>query len=196
MDYLLVVARQRQTPICIKEIYKTKLSVREFIERIKANCKDGETFRYVCVDNADQDAIAQLRKAGFRIQEPKKSRIAQIGIIKQRLRVDSTGNPVISFFRERLVHDPDENLRNEYRPLDVTDEFLTCTYEEKLTGTGKDDEAIKGDHHGIDSRAYLLLSQKENSTVDTGKHLFWAMGIPKEKWDPEKHIGGVPQKKS
>ena len=174
-----------------KEIYKTHLTVPDFIELIKKNCTDKESFRYVSVDNANQDAIQQLRDAGFRIQQPKKSRVAQIDIIKQRLKIDKTGNPSIAFFRDRLVHDPDPSLQEEYRPTDVVDEFLTCTYDAKITGTGKDDEAIKGDHHGIDGTAYLLLSQKQNSTVGTGKHICFAVGIPKERWDPDKHIGGI-----
>ena len=174
-----------------KEIYKTNITAPDFIELIKANIEDDDKIRYVSVDNADQDAIEQLRKARFRIQEPKKSRITQINIIKQHLKVDATGKPAISFFRDRLIHDPDEKMSSEYRPLDVTDEFLTCTYDEKLTGTGKDDEAIKGDHHGIDGTAYLLLSLKQNTTIGTGKHMFWAVGVPKEQWDPEKHIGGI-----
>ena len=174
-----------------KEIYKTHLTVPDFIALIKKNCTDKESFRYVSVDNANQDAIQQLRNAGFRIQQPKKSRVAQIDIIKQRLKIDKTGNPSIVFFRDRLVHDPDPVLQEEYRPTDVVDEFLTCTYDEKITGTGKDDEAIKGDHHGIDGTAYLLLSQRQNRTIGTSKHLCFAVGVPKEEWDPEKHIGGV-----
>ena len=174
-----------------KEIYKTKLTAPEFIQLIKANIKDGEIIHYASVDNADQDAIEQLRKARIRIKEPKKSRISQIDIVQQYLKVDETGKPAIFFLRDRLIHNPDEDLRSEYRPLDITDEFLTCTYDEKITSTAKDDEAIKGDHHGIDGTAYLLLSLKQQFPPELLKYTCFAVGVPAEQWDPEKHIRGV-----
>ncbi len=135
---------------------------------IEANCEDEEYIRYAAVDCADQDGVEHLRRARLTVKEPKKSRIAQIDAIKQRLKVDETGEPAIFFFRDRLVHPPDEDLRQEYRPLDVTDEFLSCVYDENVTYTDKDDEAIKGDHHGIDSTAYLLLSLEQFVTIGSG----------------------------
>ncbi len=151
-----------------KEIYKTGLTRTDLIEMIEENTEDEEHIRYAAVDSADQDGVEHLRRARFTVKEPKKSRIAQIDAIKQRLKVDETGKPAIFFFRNRLVHSPDENLRQEFRPLDVTDELLSCVYDDNVTYTDKDDEAIKGDHHGIDSTAYLLLSLEQFATIGTG----------------------------
>ena len=39
------------------------------------------------------------------------------------------------FLRDRLVHAPDEDLKDDYRPVEVTDEFLSLGYAEKLKGT-------------------------------------------------------------
>ena len=151
-----------------KEIYKTGLTRTDLIEMIDENTEDEEYIRYAAVDSADQDGVEHLRRARITVKEPKKSRIAQIDAIKQRLKVDETGEPAIFFFRNRLVHSPDENLRQEFRPLDVTDELLSCVYDDNVTYTDKDDEAIKGDHHGIDSTAYLLLSLEQFVMIGTG----------------------------
>ena len=153
-----------------KEIYKTKLTQPDFIKMIKDHREEGERIDYAAVDSADQDAVEQLKQAGFRVEEPKKSRAKQIDAVKQRLKVDETGKPSIFFFRDRLIHPPDPELKEAYRPLEVTDEFLTCEYLENTDGTDKDDEAITRDHHGIDSTAYFVLSlQRKRKTVGSGK---------------------------
>ncbi len=152
-----------------KEIYKTKLTKPDFIRMIKANCDASDRIRYAAVDSADQDAVEQLQRAGFRVKQPKKSRSTQIDAIKERLKVDATGAPAIFFLRDRLVHPPDEDLKDTYRPLEVTDEFLSCTYDENMRGTNRDDEAIKGDNHGIDSTAYFILSLQNRRSIGSGR---------------------------
>ena len=153
-----------------KEIYKTKLTKPEFIRMIKENWEKVERIEFAAVDSADQDAVEQLKNVGFRVKEPKKSRAQQIDVIKERLKVDETGKPSIYFFRDRLIHPPDQELKETYRPVEITDEFLTCSYEENTYGKEKDDEAITRDHHGIDGAAYLVLSLNEKRPViGTGK---------------------------
>ncbi len=152
-----------------KEIYRTKLTKPDFIRMIKANCDASDRIRYAAVDSADQDAVEQLQRAGFRVRQPKKSRSTQIDAIKERLKVDATGAPAIFFLRDRLVHPPDEDLKDTYRPLEVTDEFLSCTYDENMRGTNRDDEAIKGDNHGIDSTAYFILSLQNRQSIGSGR---------------------------
>ena len=154
-----------------KEIYKTGLTRTDLIQMILANCDKSDLIYYAAVDSADQDGVAHLKRARFNVKEPKKSRIAQIDAIKQRLKVDETGQPSIYFLRDRLVHPPDEELKRSYRPSEVTDEFLSCVYDENVSRTDKDDEAIKGDHHGIDSTAYLLLSLEQFRLVGSGRVL-------------------------
>ena len=111
---------------------------------MRANWEDGEDIRYAAVDSADQDGVKHLKRGRLIVKEPKKSRIAQIDAIKQRLKVDETGKPSIFFFRDRMLHPPDEDLRQEYRPLDVTDEFLSCVYDENVTYTDKDGRIHQG----------------------------------------------------
>ena len=160
-----------------KEIYKTGLTRTDLIQMIKANCDESDRIYYAAVDSADQDGVAHLKRARFNVKEPKKSRIAQIDAIKQRLKVDETGQPSIYFLRDRLVHPPDEELKGSYRPTVVTEEFLSCVYDENVSGTDKDDEAIKGDHHGIDSTAYLLLSLEQFRLVGSGRVLHSTNGL-------------------
>ncbi len=152
-----------------KEIYKTKLTKPDFIRMIQANCDNSDRIQYAAVDSADQDAVEQLQRAGFLVKQPKKSRATQIDAIKERLKVDATGAPAIFFLRDRLVHPPDEDLKDTYRPLEVTDEFLSCTYDENMRGTNRDDEAIKGDNHGIDSTAYFILSLQGGQRLGSGR---------------------------
>ncbi len=152
-----------------KEIYKTKLTKPDFIRMIKANCDASDRIRYAAVDSADQDAVEQLQRAGFRVKQPKKSRATQIDAIKERLKVDATGAPAIFFLRDRLVHPPDEDLKDTYRPIEVTDEFLSCAYDKNMRGTNRDDEAIKGDNHGIDSTAYFILSLQNRQSIGSGR---------------------------
>ncbi len=152
-----------------KEIYKTGLTKPEFIRLIKENMDKKDRIRYAAVDSADQEGVSELKRAGIRVNQPKKSRIAQIDAIKERLKVDGSGKPSIFFFRDRLVHAPDAVLKEAYRPLEVTDEFLSCTYDENTNGTNRDDEAIKGDNHGIDSTAYFVMSLKHRTTVGSGR---------------------------
>ena len=144
---------------------------------IRANWEDGEDIRYAAVDSADQDGVEHLKRGHLIVKEPKKSRIGQIDAIKQRLKVDETGKPSIFFFRDRMLHPPDEDLRQEYRPLDVTGEFLSCVYDENVTYTDKDEESIKGNHHGIDSTAYLLLSLEQFATIGSGRVLHATNGL-------------------
>jgi len=162
-----------------KEIYKTKLTQPEFIKMIEDNQDEDRHVAYAAVDSADQDAVEQLKNAGYRVEQPKKSRAKQIDVVKERLKVDETGKPSIFFFRNRLVHPPDQELKEAYRPIEVTDEFLTCEYLENTDGTDKDDEAITRDHHGIDSTAYFILSLQRPRTIGSGKFIGGAVTMGK-----------------
>ena len=151
-----------------KEIYKTGLTKPDLIGLIKQEMDPTDKIRHVAVDSADQDGVEQLRRAGFRVNEPKKDRVAQIDSVKERLKVDASGEPGIYFLRDRLVHDPDENLRDDYRPTEVTDEFLSLSYEEKMRGNRKDDESTVGDNHGIDGTSYLVQSLLRGRGIGSG----------------------------
>ena len=152
-----------------KEIYQTELTKPDLIRLIKKNCDRYDRIQYAAVDSEDQDGVEQLRRAGFRIKEPKKDRIAQIDALKERLKVDRTGEPSIFFLRDRLVHAPDEDLKEDYRPVEVTDELLGLSYSEKLKGTNKDDQETVGDNHGVDGTGYLLLTLKTPRGVGSGR---------------------------
>ena len=148
-----------------KEIYKTGLIKPDLIRLIKENCDPYEDrIRYAAVDSADQDGIEQFRRAGFRVNEPKKDKVAQIQAVQKRLKVDETGQPAIFFKRDRLVHPPDENLKEKYLPVEVTDEFLSLSYSEKRTGNPqKDDAETDGEKHGVDGTSYLVRSLEKGS---------------------------------
>ena len=152
-----------------KEIYKTGLTKPELIRLIQNNCDSSDRIRHAAVDSADQDGIEQLRRAGFRVNEPRKDRVAQIQALQKRLKIDETDQPSIFFLRDRLVHPPDRDLKDDYRPLEVTDEFLSLSYVEKRKGTNKDDEAVVGDNHGVDSTSYLLMSLKTPRGIGSGR---------------------------
>ena len=152
-----------------KEIYQTGLTKPDLIRLIQENCDSYDRIHYAAVDSADQDGVEQLRRAGFRVNEPKKDRVAQIDGIKERLKKDETGEPAIFFLRDRLVHPPDEDLKDDYRPVEVTDEFLSLSYVEKLKGTNKDDEAVVGDNHGVDGTSYLVQSLKGPRGIGSGR---------------------------
>ena len=138
------------------------------IRLIQENRDVEDNIRYAAVDSADQDGVAQLKDAGFRVVEPKKDRVAQIDALKERLKVDKTGQPGIYFLRDRLVHAPDEDLKDDYRPVEVTDEFLSLSYSEKLKGTSKDDQETVGDDHGTDGTSYLIQSLKQGRGIGSG----------------------------
>ena len=153
-----------------KEIYKTQLTKPDLIRMIQENCDPLEDkIQYAAVDSADQDGVEQLRRAGFRVQEPKKDRVAQIDAVKERLKVDASGQPALMFLRDRLVHPPDQDLRDDYRPVEVTDEFLSLSYNEKLKGTSKDDQDTVGDDHGTDGTAYLITSLQGKQSIGSGR---------------------------
>lgn len=153
-----------------KEIYRTKLTKPELIRLIKENCdRRYDRIQYAAVDSADQDGVEQLRQAGFRVKEPKKDKVAQIDGVKERLKKDKTGQPAILFKRDRLVHPPDEDLKDDYRPVEVTDEFLSLSYAEKLKGTRRDDEDVVGDNHGVDGTSYLVQSLGKQRSIGSGR---------------------------
>ena len=153
-----------------KEIYKTRLTKPDLIRLIQKNCDPHEDkIHYAAVDSEDQDGVEQLRRAGFRVIEPKKDRVAQIDAVKGRLKKDETGQPAIFFLRDRLVHPPDEDLKDDYRPVEVTDEFLSLGYAEKLKGTRKDDEDIVGDNHGVDGTSYLVQTLGKQRRIGSGR---------------------------
>ena len=152
-----------------KEIYRTKLTKPELIRLIQDNCDGYDRIQYAAVDSEDQDGVEQLRQAGFRVNEPKKDRAAQIDGVKELLKKDRTGRPALFFLRERLVHAPDEDLKDDYRPVEVTDEFLGLSYAEKLKGTRRDDEDVVGDNHGVDGTSYLVQSLKGPRTIGSGR---------------------------
>ena len=124
---------------------------------------------HVAADSEDQDGVEQLRRAGFRVHEPKKDKVAQIQAVQEKLKVDRTGHPAIMFCRDRLVHPPDPDLKEEYRPVEVTDEFLSLSYAEKLKGTRKDDQDTVGDNHGTDGTAYMVMSLERKPSVGSGR---------------------------
>ena len=147
-----------------KEIYKTGVIKPDLIELIKDNCDRDDKIRYAAVDSADQEGVAQLKLAGFRVKEPKKDRVAQIQAVQKRLKVDDTGQPAIFFLRDRLVHPPDEDLKADYLPTEVTDEFLSLSYSEKRTGNPqKDDAETDGEKHGVDGTSYLVRTLEKGS---------------------------------
>ena len=154
-----------------KEIYKTGVIKPDLIRLIKAHCDDYDQIRYAAVDAADQDGVAQLKLAGFRVKEPKKDRVAQIQAVQKRLKVDDTGQPAIFFLRDRLVHPPDEDLKADYLPTEVTDEFLSLSYSEKRTGNPqKDDAETDGEKHGVDGTSYLVRTlEKGSSGIGSGR---------------------------
>ena len=152
-----------------KEIYKTGLTKPELIQLIRDNCDRYDRFQYAAVDSEDQEGVEMLRRAGFRVKEPKKDRVAQIQAVQERLKVDATSQPAIMFLRDRLVHAPDQDLKDDYRCLEVTDEFLSLTYEEKMKGTRKDDQETVGDNHGTDGTAYLCTSLETKQSVGSGR---------------------------
>lgn len=152
-----------------KEIYKTRLTKPDLIQLITDNCDRDDRIRHAAVDSEDQDGVEQLKRAGFRVNEPKKDRVAQIDAVKGRLKKDDTGQPAIFFLRDRLVHAPDEELKEDYRPVEVTDEFLSLSYAEKLKGTRRDDEDVVGDNHGVDGTSYLVQSLGKRRGVGSGR---------------------------
>lgn len=152
-----------------KEIYLTGMTKPDLIRLIQKHCDGYDRIQHVAVDSADQDGIEQLRRGGFRVNEPKKDRVAQIDSIKERLRKDASGQPALFFLRDRLVHPPDEALKDAYRPVEITDEFLSLSYAEKLKGTNKDDEAVVGDNHGIDGTSYLVRSLQGTRSLGSGR---------------------------
>ena len=153
-----------------KEIYKTKLTKPDLIQLIEDNCDPHEDrIRHAVVDSEDQDGVEQLKRAGFRVKEPKKDRVAQIDAVKERLKKDPSGEPAIFFLRDRLVHAPDEDLKDDYRPVEVTDEFLSLSYAEKLKGTRRDDEDVVGDNHGVDGTSYLVQSLGKRRSIGSGR---------------------------
>ena len=151
-----------------KEIYKTGLTKPDLIRWIQENCDVEDKIRYAAVDSEDQDGVEQLRGAGFRVVQPKKDRVAQIDAVKERLKVDKTGEPAICFLRDRLVHAPDAELREAYRPVEVTDEFLSLSYSEKRKGTSRDDAETVGDNHGVDGTSYLVRSLGQGRGIGSG----------------------------
>ena len=152
-----------------KEIYQTGLIKPELIKLIEDNCDREDRIQYAAVDSEDQDGVEQLRRAGFRVKEPKKDRVAQIDAVKERLKKDPSGEPAIFFLRDRLVHAPDEDLKDDYRPVEVTDEFLSLSYAEKLKGTRRDDEDVVGDNHGVDGTSYLVQSLGKRRSIGSGR---------------------------
>ena len=153
-----------------KEIYKTGLTKPDLIRLIQRNVQPEDRIDYVAADSADQDGIEQLRRAGFRVNEPKKDRVAQIDSVKERLKVDASGEPAIFFLRNRLVHAPDEALKEAYRPVEVTDEFVSLVYDEKIRGNSRDDAETVGDNHGIDGTSYLCRSfQMQPMRIGSGR---------------------------
>ena len=152
-----------------KEIYKTGLTKPDLIQLIKDNIDPYDRIQYAAVDSEDQEGVEMLKRAGFRVNEPKKDRVAQIQAVQERLKVDPTGQPAIRFLRERLVHPPDQNLKDDYRCTDVVDEFLSLTYEEKMKGTRKDDQETVGDDHGTDGTAYLCTSLETKQSIGSGR---------------------------
>lgn len=152
-----------------KEIYKTGIIKPDLIQLIQDNCDREDRIQYAAVDSEDQDGVEQLKRVGFRVKEPKKDRIAQIDALKGRLKVDPSGEPSIFFLRDRLVHPPDEDLKDDYRPVEITDELLSLGYSEKLKGTNKDDQDTVGDNHGVDGTGYLLLTLKTPRGIGSGR---------------------------
>ena len=152
-----------------KEIYKKEIIKPDLIQMIKANCDRYDRIQYAAVDSEDQDGVEQLRRARFRVNEPVKDRVAQIQAVQQRLKVDRTGQPGIMFLRDRLVHPPDPDLKDDYRPVEVTDEFLGLSYSEKMKGTNKDDQDTVGEDHGVDSTCYMVQSLKKKQSVGSGR---------------------------
>ena len=152
-----------------KEIYKTGLTKPDLIRLIQENMDREDRIQYAAVDSADRDGVEQLQRAGFRVVQPKKDRVAQLDAVKERLKVDVSGEPALYFLRDRLVHAPDPDLKDAYRPVEITDEFVSLSYSEKLKGTARDDAETIGDDHGVDGTSYLIRSLGQGRGIGSGR---------------------------
>ena len=152
-----------------KEIYQTDIIKPDLVKMIKDNCDRYDRIQFIAVDSADQDGVEQLKRIGYRVREPVKNRVAQLDAIKERLKVDASGQPALMFCRDRLIHSPDQDLKDDYRPTEVTDEFLSLSYNEKMKGKPSDDADTVGDDHGVDGTSYLLRSLDKKQSVGSGR---------------------------
>lgn len=143
-----------------REIYMTRRTVKEHVEGVNGNpgildYSDGEKYEAtIC----DWDAGDRATLEGYGIQTVKADKQIDVGIqaVQERLKIQGDGRPRIFFVKNALV-EVDETLRDNYQPIQTTDEFSNYVWRDmsrQREATARDEVPIRTADHGMDSMRY------------------------------------------
>lgn len=142
---------------CYRELYKTKTLVEDHAKQIRAVSRWGQDGgdplpREIICDHDAEDRATLERHLGMYTMPAVKNVSAGIQVTAARYRAAGDGKPRLVHFRDALIErDPDLVARKK----------PTCTIEEvdgyvwKETLTGKKEEPVKEDDHGMDTDRYI-----------------------------------------
>lgn len=153
--------------IMFRELYKSELLIEEAAEKIRKNTGDDWTLEQSFADH-DAQAAETLRKHGVHTQNAKKDVEAGIDAVKSRLQKDDRGRAQLYIMEGARMHQPDEQLKLDDRPLKTLDEIPSYTWKD-----GDEDKPQKKDDHGMDAMRYLVYSIDEGRTVPLEEMQKW-----------------------
>jgi PBSX family phage terminase large subunit len=143
---------------CYREIYMTKRLVEDHAKQIKEVSrwgeKGGDPFpREVIADHDAEDRKTFERHTGLMTTAAHKSVSDGIQAVSSRLRNAGDSKPRLMYFSGCLL-EVDQELAKAKRPTCTVDEFDSYVWKED--GTGKREEPVKENDHGMDTDRYMV----------------------------------------
>lgn len=153
--------------IMFRELYESELLIEDAAHRIQKNTGDEWQLEQTFCDH-DAQAAETLRKYGVHTQNAEKDVEAGIDAVKNRLTPDERGRAKLYVMRGSRVHEPDNQLRLNDRPLKTIDEIPNYVWKDD-----HEDKPEKADDHGLDAMRYLVYSLDERYTMDVDEMKKW-----------------------
>ena len=148
-------ASVNSTHTLFKEIYETKLTVVDLLEKMDRMLSENRVERaqlsgIFCDHDAEHNE--QLARAGYHVTLATKDVLPGIELVKNHLE-----NGILKFNKNSLIHADPELVG---KPQRLADELVVYSYfsPDKQTGTEKDEYPIDKDNHGCDMTRYLVMS--------------------------------------
>ena len=145
-----------------REIYMTQRTVKVHSGDIKRWTGNERILR----SPADHDAEdrATLDENGIGTENAVKDISRGIQAVQERLKIQGDGKPRLFVFKDALV-EPDQTLRERYKPVSTEQEFTEYIWPESKDGKSDKEVPIDDNNHGMDALRYMVMALDDGNQM-------------------------------
>jgi len=137
------------------EIYMTRRTVKRHCVDIRKIIGDKKITAWVCDHDAEGRATL-LEEMGVNAFRARKAVTDGIEKVRESIIRAGDGKPRY-YVVEDALHEVDESLRSEHRPICTMDEYLSYSYHEGRDGKPMKEDPIKDNDHAMDRDRYMIM---------------------------------------